>query len=340
MPRPLSILLRPYVRGYGSALPAPSAVVEAEEPGCEDGAEAPRASTAAGPLLGALFFAALAAHAVWLHSAPQVDRARGAVRQGSGPALGAVPADARAQSPAEVQALDYYGLPSWVPQLGAPERIVTGGLVMLACALAMVRVSPRSIRQDSLDFQHRMSALQDPAPNIYRLVAVMPFEEIERAGRSPMFLVSLAALTAFLQVHLPFYLLTGQLDLYDLVGVKKLEYLTGRWHKVLTTVPAMFTMATIFIKGTQTLLSEELVRDYFLLTVSQRDPPDIESPSGAPHILQGGSPSLAPTESMMSGTRVPNLSASNLFYMTKGRRLWTKGNTRWKNFWCSVSARS
>eukprot|EP00756_Hemistasia_phaeocysticola_P054699 Hpha_TRINITY_DN3060_c0_g1::TRINITY_DN3060_c0_g1_i1::g.138738::m.138738 len=174
-----------------------------------------------------------------------------------------------------------------------------------------------------IDFDERVTAVTKPEPNVYRLVAVMDPDEIRRAGRSPLFLQVLAILTAFLQVHFPLYLLSQQLSTFDMVGLKTPHFLLSRWEKVISTVPAMFTVGVVFIKGTQSRLSEELVKDYFLLTLRDDE-------------LRGEGP---------SSTTVPNLSINSPFAATEpaasplleGRNYWGR-SPAWRSFWCCLSA--
>eukprot|EP01062_Namystynia_karyoxenos_P049103 TRINITY_DN37523_c0_g1_i5.p1 TRINITY_DN37523_c0_g1~~TRINITY_DN37523_c0_g1_i5.p1 ORF type:complete len:233 (+),score=59.59 TRINITY_DN37523_c0_g1_i5:685-1383(+) len=104
-------------------------------------------------------------------------------------------------------------------------------------------------------------------------------------------------------------------------------------NKVLTTVPAFFAMAVIFIKGTQARMSEELVRDYFLLTVRPREGEPVDLPT-----QYSWSRNNRAEASGLKEEDSPPRNTSNLFLMSRGPRLWTTGHTKWKTFWCCVSS--
>lgn len=184
----------------------------------------------------------------------------------------------------------YTPFPDWAPEwlpahLGPVQFIVVVAVLILTLTkmLQGVRRVWNSFlppRWSQVSFNEQLTIMHKKTcmPNIYRLVAVTQWDEIRRSGRSPLVLLLMACMSAYMQLHLPYHLLANEVNDFRTIGWKSAAYYETRVFYILTTVPSMFTLSFIFIKTISNTAAEEVLRSYFILTAIPRGKGGCSSP--------------------------------------------------------------
>eukprot|EP00756_Hemistasia_phaeocysticola_P003025 Hpha_TRINITY_DN12020_c0_g1::TRINITY_DN12020_c0_g1_i1::g.140896::m.140896 len=157
-----------------------------------------------------------------------------------------------------------------------PDYACFTGSLINACYPLMICLSTvlfvQFLRVDRQEMNHLSiaSVSMEPAPNVYRAVAILTRKETEETGASPTWVYVMTILTAWTQSYLPYRMYVSHREnnpLY-LVGLKTVEYFGYEWTRILEEVSSILVIGLMIVRNIQTTTLDEAVRCHRIICLN------------------------------------------------------------------------